>query len=77
MTRDGVPCLRRVAKLYLPPGVPYFGCRTCHNLTYESAQTHDKRVDRLRRDPELLGAVLENPRAASDTMLILAMKALR
>jgi hypothetical protein len=35
---DGVPCKRRVGKLYLPPGVKYFGCRLCHDLTYRSSQ---------------------------------------
>jgi hypothetical protein len=31
-------CRRRVANLYLPPGNPYFACRTCHRLTYRSCQ---------------------------------------
>jgi len=31
-------CRRRCWKLYLPPGKRYFGCRTCHNLAYESSQ---------------------------------------
>jgi hypothetical protein len=31
-------CQRRVAKLYLPPGSPYFACRSCHKLTYRSCQ---------------------------------------
>ena len=31
-------CLRRVGMLYLPPGAKYFGCRLCHELTYESSQ---------------------------------------
>ena len=34
----GVPCNRRVGKIYLPPGARYFGCRLCHNLTYTSSQ---------------------------------------
>jgi len=34
----GVACNRRVAKVYLPPGARYFGCRTCHGLTYRSCQ---------------------------------------
>lgn len=34
----GVPCNRRVGKVYLPPGAKYFGCRHCHNLTYRSCQ---------------------------------------
>jgi hypothetical protein len=74
---SGVACRRRVAKLYLPPGACYFGCRVCHGLTYNSAQTHDKRVDALRRNPELLAAIVDNPRAALDRRLILALKALR
>lgn len=35
---DGVACKRRVGKLYLPPDARYFGCRTCHDLTYRSCQ---------------------------------------
>jgi hypothetical protein len=35
---NGVACNRRVGKLYLPPGARYFGCRTCHRLTYRSCQ---------------------------------------
>jgi hypothetical protein len=31
-------CHRRAANLYLPPGNPYFACRTCHQLTYRSCQ---------------------------------------
>ncbi len=32
-------CRRRVARLHLPSRVQRFGCRTCHDLSYESAQT--------------------------------------
>jgi hypothetical protein len=39
---DGWPCLRRVGKLYLPPGAWYFGCRQCHDLTYTSCQESRK-----------------------------------
>jgi hypothetical protein len=63
-------------KLYLAPGSRGFGCRHCHGLTYHSAQTHDGRVFRLRRNPELLAAILEDPREASIKELIRAMKAL-
>jgi hypothetical protein len=73
---SGVACGRRVAKLYLPPGERYFGCRHCHALTYHSAQTHDGRVPRLRRNPALLAALLENLQGASPTQLGLALKAL-
>ena len=54
LVRNGVPCGGRVGRLYLPPGGRYFGCRTCYNLTYRSAKEHDKRVDALVKNPELL-----------------------
>jgi hypothetical protein len=44
---DGVRCHRRVAKLYQPPRSPYFGCRSCHRITYRSRQAHDPRVSAL------------------------------
>jgi hypothetical protein len=34
----GVPCFRRVGKLFLPPGARLFGCRECHQLSYRSSQ---------------------------------------
>jgi hypothetical protein len=46
-----------VSRLYLPPEGQRFACRICWNLTYESAQRHDSRVDRLRKlDPATLAA---------------------
>lgn len=42
-------CGKRAGKLYLPSGGGIFACRTCHRLTYESAQEHDARVDALAR----------------------------
>jgi hypothetical protein len=39
---NGVPCDRRVRRLYLPPGGRDFGCRRCHNLTYTSSQESHK-----------------------------------
>jgi hypothetical protein len=56
--RDGVCCRRRVGRLYLPPGQQVFGCRLCHSLTYSSSQTHNKRINALRRDPLALLAAL-------------------
>jgi hypothetical protein len=58
MVTNGVPCRKRVAKLYLPSGGRYFGCRICYDLTYRSAQEHDKRGDMFQRllADELLGA---------------------
>lgn len=51
--KEGTPCSRKVYKLYLPPGVRYFGCRFCHNLTYYGRQNHNHRLDSVRK---LLGA---------------------
>lgn len=39
---NGIPCNRRVAKLFLKYG--YFFCRHCHDLTYESRQTGGRYV---------------------------------
>jgi len=36
LSKNGVYCGRRVAKLYKAPGGDYFGCRHCYNLSYES-----------------------------------------
>jgi hypothetical protein len=73
---NGRACNRRVGKLYLPPRGRYFGCRHCHRLTYRSAQEHDPRVSRLRRNPELLLALMDNFAGASVTQLGLILKAL-
>ena len=35
-SRNGIPCGRRVGTLYLVPDRDYFGCRYCHDLSYES-----------------------------------------
>lgn len=47
LSRDGVPCRRRVRKVYLCGR--YFGCRHCHDLTYRSRQRSDARVYALAR----------------------------
>jgi hypothetical protein len=52
------PCGRRCVSLFLPPRGNAFACRLCHNLTYRSSQEHDKRIDRLMRNPELLSVML-------------------
>ncbi len=36
LSKNGVYCGRRVAKLYKAPGANYFGCRHCYDLSYES-----------------------------------------
>ncbi len=51
LVANGRYCGRRVAKLYLPGGQTYFGCRHCYNLTYRSCQEHDSRVNSLMRLP--------------------------
>ena len=51
LIRDGYPCKRRVRVLYSTPCEKLFGCRECHNLTYRSAQEHDKRIDWLLKLP--------------------------
>lgn len=38
LLKAGKTCGRRIGKLYIPPGEQYFGCRQCHNLTYDSCQ---------------------------------------
>jgi len=38
LIKGGVTCDRRIDKIHLPPGARYFGCRKCHNLTYQSCQ---------------------------------------
>ncbi len=35
---NGQACGARCRTLYLPPGQVIFGCRTCHDLTYESCR---------------------------------------
>ena len=59
LTKNGVACNRRTLKLYLGGG-KYFGCRHCYNLTYESCQEHDARVDRLAKNPDLLAQMLNS-----------------
>jgi len=51
-------CGKSVGRLYLPPGQRAFRCRHCHNLTYESAQTHDQRKYDLARNPTALLAAV-------------------
>jgi hypothetical protein len=36
LSKSGLNCGRRVAKLYLAPSANYFGCRHCYDLSYES-----------------------------------------
>lgn len=55
----GDACRRRVAKLHLPPGARYFGCRKCYDLTYQSCQEAHAgdlvdRIDRMENWMEAL-----------------------
>jgi hypothetical protein len=45
-------CGRRAFKLYRPPWLQAFACRSCHNLSYTSVQKHDPRLDRLLKVPD-------------------------
>jgi hypothetical protein len=38
MERENVSCGKRVRSVYLPPGSDSFGCRECHDLTYQSCR---------------------------------------
>ena len=69
---NGGPCGRRVAALYMPIGDLWFACRTCHSLTYESVQRHDKRVDFYRKNPkEAVKLLKEDPSNLSKLFLTL------
>ena len=70
---QGWPCNRRVGKLYLPPGGRYYGCRHCYDLTYRRVQEHDKRVDFLRKHPEVLRRLIEAPDAKGNGGVVVQM----
>ena len=58
VTKDGIYCGNRVSKLLLPPAGKYFGCRECHDLTYESCQKshkYDRIIDHIPDDLDLEG----------------------
>lgn len=70
---NGRECGRRVAKLFLPPGGEYFGCRHCHNLTYQSCRDSHKDDALFRQlgasvgvDPALVRALLQMGRWSND-----------
>lgn len=68
-------CGRLSGKLYLPVGANGFACRLCHDLIHTSAQAHDDRIYKLRRDPRRLAAILSGAETVSETQFMLAMKA--
>ncbi len=65
-------CDRRVGVLYLPFGAKYFACRHCYHLTYESVQTHDKRIDYLIKHPEKLKDILEGRNPGKEYLVMRA-----
>ena len=72
LNNHSVECGRRVRKLYRPPSMWYFGCRHCLDLTYRSAQEHDKRVDYLVKHFYRIPAMVESKDARKS---LLALKA--
>jgi hypothetical protein len=56
LINNGVPCGRRVAKLYRR-GL-YFGCRACHGLAYRSSQE----AHQAERNERMLGQILARHR---------------
>jgi hypothetical protein len=49
-------------KLYMPPSARYFGCRHCHDLTYQSRR-ESHRFDRIwKRMGQSLGWELDRVR---------------
>lgn len=73
LIKNGMPCNRRVLKLYLGGG-KYFGCRHCYDLTYTSAQEHDSRVDALLKNRDLFLRASKNPNDLG--MNLIALKAM-
>jgi hypothetical protein len=56
LVQNGVPCGRRVAKLYRRGR--YFGCRACHGLAYRSSQE----AHQAERNRRMLGKILARHR---------------
>lgn len=70
-------CGRRVGRLYLAPGEMVFRCRICHDLTYESARRHDKRVYDLAknfaRDPTAIHTAFKTDKLRRKFLAIAAL----
>ncbi len=71
LIKNGIVCNQRALKLYLGGG-KYFGCRHCYELTYQSCQKHDARVDRLCEDPALLRQLLKSKDWSTRTLALKA-----
>jgi hypothetical protein len=71
---NGVPCARRVAKIYRRGR--YFGCRNCHGLAYRSSQAahqderNQRRLERMVAKYGSLERVLDNPGMLKSSELI-------
>jgi hypothetical protein len=50
---NGRACQRPCRIIYRPPGAEYFGCRECHELTYESRQRHREKFNEGIEKPYL------------------------
>ena len=74
LSKDGRACGRRVARLYIPPGGRYFGCRHCYELTYRSAQEHDGRLSALAKLPP--DVLLQMSRSGSPRNRLLCLEAI-
>lgn len=72
---NGRPCNRRVAKLFLPPGGRYFGCRHCHDLTYKGQKEHNRKVDMLLKNPDLMERLCKTPELLNVRTLGVLLKA--
>jgi hypothetical protein len=68
LVRSDWPCERRVAKLYLPPGGRYFGCRHCYDLTYTSCQESRKYDSLWRRLGASMGLDVATVRRAMNSI---------
>jgi hypothetical protein len=76
--KNGVRCERRAAILYATPCDRLFACRECRNLTFESSQRHDKRLDALVELPfEQFEQVFFNGNAAEQLLASRAIPLLR
>jgi hypothetical protein len=73
----GRRCGRRVTALFRPPEEALFACRTCHCLTYQSVQKHDKRVDRIARDSCLIVDLLQGRNLRHRLLALAAASKLR
>lgn len=62
-------CGRRAAKLYLPPGSLWFGCRLCHDLTYRSCQESHQLDSLVRYTAAIMGRSEESIRPVLAYML--------